>query len=161
MNRNKTGVRYLNVQYNVNPGKRVVACHLTFGLNLNRIPFIEMLKDNDEFIKLVEKEFRVEDWAINDNEWYEPHVVTEIVAFADCAPEDEFDAELGKKIALTRAQAGAFDTAAYIYERIQDIFIKAANEIDVRFENCIDSIDKCNCHVETLVERAYGKEDAE
>ena len=161
MNRNKTGVRYLNVQYNVNPGKRVVACHLTFGLSLNRIPFIEMLKDNDEFIKLVEKEFRVEDWAINENEWYEPHVVTEVVAFADCAPEDEFDAELGKKIALTRAQAGAFDTAAYIYERIQDIFIKAANEIDVRFENCIDSIDKCNCHVENLVDRAYGKDDAE
>ena len=61
MNRNKTGVRYLNVQYNVNPGKRVVACHLTFGLNLNRLPHIEMLKDNDEFIRLVENEFRVEE----------------------------------------------------------------------------------------------------
>lgn len=158
MNRNKTGVRYLNVQYNVNPGKRVVACHLTFGLNLNRLPHIEMLKDNEEFIKLVENEFRVEDWAINDDCFYEPHVVTEVVAFADCAPEDEFDAELGKKIALTRAQAGAFDTAAYIYDKIQDIFINAANDIDVRFENCVESIDKCNNHVETLVDRAYGEE---
>ena len=158
MNRNKTGVRYLNVQYNVNPGKRVVACHLTFGLNLNRLPYIEMLKDNEEFINLVEREFRVEEWAIDDDFFYEPHVVTEVVAFADCAPEDEFDEVLGKKIALTRAQAGAFDTAAYIYEKIQDIFIKAANDIDVRLENCVDSIDKCNCHVETLVDRAYGKE---
>lgn len=158
MNRNKTGVRYLNVQYNVNPGKRVVACHLTFGLNLNRLPYIEMLKDNEEFINLVEREFRVEEWAIDDDFFYEPHVVTEVVAFADCAPEDEFDEVLGKKIALTRAQSGAFDTVAYIYERIQDIFLKAANEIDIRLENCIESIDKCNKHVDTLIERAYGKD---
>lgn len=158
MNRNKTGVRYLNVQYNVNPGKRVVACHLTFGLNLNRLPYIEMLKDNEEFINLVEHEFRVEEWTINDDFLYEPHVVTEVVAFADCAPEDEFDEVLGKKIALTRAQSGAFDTAAYIYERIQDIFLKAANEIDIRLENTIESIDKCNKHVDTLIERAYGND---
>ena len=158
MNRNKTGVRYLNVQYNVNPGKRVVACHLTFGLNLNRLPYIEMLKDNEEFINLVEREFRVEEWTIDDDFFYEPHVVTEVVAFADCAPEDEFDEVLGKKIALTRAQSGAFDTAAYIYERIQDIFLKAANEIDIRLENSIESIDKCNKHVDTLIERAYGKD---
>lgn len=158
MNRNKTGVRYLNVQYNVNPGKRVVACHLTFGLNLNRLPYIEMLKDNEEFINLVEHEFRVEEWTINDDLLYEPHVVTEVVAFADCAPEDEFDEVLGKKIALTRAQSGAFDTAAYIYERIQDIFLKAANEIDIRLENTIESIDKCNKHVDTLIERAYGND---
>ena len=158
MNRNKTGVRYLNVQYNVNPGKRVVACHLTFGLNLNRLPYIEMLKDNEEFINLVEREFRVEEWAINDDFLYEPHVVTEVVAFADCAPEDEFDEALGKKIALTRAQSGAFDTVAYIYERIQDIFLKAANEIDIRLENTIESIDKCNKHVDTLIERAYGND---
>ena len=159
MNRNKTGVRYLNVQYNVNPGKRVVACHLTFGLNLDRLPHIEMLKDNDEFIRLVENEFRIEHWTVNDdNETYAPHVVTEVIAFADCAPEDKFDEELGKKIALTRAQAGAFDTAAYIYDKIQDIFINAANDIDVRFENCVESIDKCNNHVETLVDRAYGEE---
>jgi hypothetical protein len=158
MNRNKTGVRYLNVQYNVNPGKRLFACHLTFGLNLNRLPYIEMLKDNEEFINLVEREFRVEEWAIDDDFFYEPHVVTEVVAFADCAPEDEFDEVLGKKIALTRAQSGAFDTAAYIYERIQDIFLKAANEIDIRLENSIESIDKCNKHVDTLIERAYGKD---
>lgn len=158
MNRNKTGVRYLNVQYNVNPGKRVVACHLTFGLNLNRLPYIEMLNDNEEFINLVEREFHVEEWTINDDLLYEPHVVTEVVAFADCAPEDEFDEVLGKKIALTRAQSGAFDTAAYIYERIQDIFLKAANEIDIRLENTIESIDKCNKHVDTLIERAYGND---
>ena len=159
MNRNKTGVRYLNVQYNVNPGKRVVACHLTFGLNLNRIPFIEMLENTEEFQKLIFNEFRVEDWTVNDDYDYEPHVVTEIVAFADCAPDDEFDIELGKKIALTRAQAGAFDTAAYIYDRIQDILLTAANAIDVRFENCVESIDKCNCHVDTLIENAYGPSD--
>ena len=158
MNRNKTGVRYLNVQYNVNPGKRVVACHLTFGLNLNRLPYIEMLKNNEEFMNLIEREFRVEEWTINDDLLYEPHVVTEVVAFADCAPEDEFDEVLGKKIALTRAQSGAFDTAAYIYERIQDIFLKAANEIDIRLENSVNSIDKCNKHVDTLIERAYGND---
>ena len=95
---------------------------------------------------------------IDDDFLYEPHVVTEVVAFADCAPEDEFDEVLGKKIALTRAQSGAFDTAAYIYERIQDIFLKAANEIDIRLENTIESIDKCNKHVDTLIERTYSND---
>ena len=160
MNRKKTGVRYLKVNYNVNPKKNVITCHLIFGLNLTRMPFIEMLIQNERINDLFNKEFKI-NWYQDENEEVNPYVTSEIVAFAYCAPEDKFDAELGKKIALTRAQAGAFDTAAYIYEKIQDIFIKAANEIDVRFENCIDSIDKCNCHVETLVERAYGKEDAE
>lgn len=156
MNRKKTGVRYLNVQYNVNPVKRVVTCYLTFGLSLNRLPHIEMLKDNDEFIKFIENEFRIEDWVINNDCFYdEPHIVTDVLAFADCAPEDEFDAELGKKIALTRAQSEAFDIAAYIYGKIQDIFIKAANDIDIKHENCVGSIEKCNNHVYKLIENAY------
>lgn len=153
MNRKKTGVRYLNVHYNVNPGKRVVACHLTFGLCLNNIPHIEMLKDNDEFNKLIFEEFRVEDWSIDEYNLFEPHVVCEIVGFADCAPEDEFNEEIGKKIASTRAQIGAFDTAAYIYERIQNIFINAANDIDIRLENCVLSIDNCDNHINDILDK--------
>lgn len=155
MNRKKTGVRYLNVQYNVNPVKRVVACHLIFGLNLYRFPCIEMLDANEDFINLANKEFRVENWRVNDDNIYEPHIVTEIVAFAYCDPNDEFDENLGKKIALTRAQQGAFDTAAYIYEKAQDCLIKAANDIDIRYENCVESIEKCNNHVDELIENAY------
>jgi len=150
MNRKKTGVRYLNVQYNVNPVKRVVACHLTFGLSLYRFPHIEMLKDNDEFIK----EFKIEHWQINDD-IYEPHIVTEIVAFAYCNPNDKFDENLGKKIALTRAQQAAFGTAAYIYERAQDCLAKAINDICIKYDNCVESFAKCNNHVDELIENTY------
>ena len=36
-----------------------------------------------------------------------------IKGVAKCDPEDEFDITLGKKIALTRAQQGAFEDAEY------------------------------------------------
>ena len=161
MNRKKTGVRYLNVNYSVNPVKRVVACHLTFGFNLNRFPCIELLENDNQFNNMLFNEFKVEHWAIEDNVEYEPHLVCQVVAFADCAPDDEFDEVLGKKIALTRAQAGAFDTAAYIYEKCQDILINAANTIDVYFENCVESIDKCNNHVDKLIADKYGEDPTE
>ena len=149
MNRKKTGVRYLKVNYNVNPKKNVVTCHLIFGLNLTRMPFIEMLIQNERINDLFNKEFKI-NWYQDENEEVNPYVTSEIVAFAYCAPEDKFDAELGKKIALTRAQSGAFDTTAYIYDVIQDELLKIANEFDIKAENCEESIIKCNEHVDYL-----------
>lgn len=149
MNRKKTGVRYLRVNYNVNPKKNVVACHLIFGLNLTKMPFAEMLVQNDRIYKLFNKEFKVE-WIEDESGEINPYVTTQIVAFADCAPEDTFDADLGKKIALTRAQSGAFDTAAYIYDVIQSELLKIANEFDLKAENCVSAIQKCNEHVDFL-----------
>ena len=149
MNRKKTGVRYLNVSYNVNSKKNVVTCNLQFGLNLSRMPFIDMLVENDRIYKLFNKEFSVE-WFEDENGDYNPYVTTRIIAFSYCSPDDNFDAELGKKIALTRAQSGAFDTAAYIYDVIQSELLKVANEYDLRSENCVESIQKCNDHVDSL-----------
>lgn len=155
MNRKKTGVRYLFVNYNVNPIKNVVACHLKFGLNLKRMPYGPILECNDRIYNLFNKEFQVEVWE-DENGDVSPYVTSEIVAFAYCAPEDNFDAELGKKVALTRAQSGAFDTAAYIYDIIQDELLVMANTFDVRAENCVESIQKCNDHVDDLT--GYNRE---
>jgi hypothetical protein len=156
MNRKTTGVRYLNVKYNVNEKKKVVTCCLTFGLNLKRIPYAVMLCDNDCIFDLFNKEFEIR-WYEDENGEANPYVTTQIVAFANCSPEDEFDVELGKKIALTRAQSGAFDTAAYIYDTIQNELLNIANAFDVRVENCIESIQKCNDHVDYLITEKYGE----
>lgn len=156
MNRKTTGVRYLNVKYNVNEEKNVVTCVLNFGLNLKRLPYVTMLLDNDRIFDLFNKEFKIE-WYQDENGETNPYVTTQIIAFANCSPDDNFDAELGKKIALTRAQSGAFDTAAYIYDVIQDELLNIANTFDIRAENCIESIQKCNDHVDNLITEKYGE----
>ena len=53
MSRFKTGVRYLKVNYNVNKDKRVVACHLVWGINMSKIPYIDMLIESDVFKNIV------------------------------------------------------------------------------------------------------------
>ncbi len=156
MNRKTTGVRYLNVKYNVNEEKNVVTCVLDFGLNLKRLPYAAMLLDNDRIFDLFNKEFKIELYQ-DENGETNPYVTTQIIAFANCSPEDNFDAELGKKIALTRAQSGAFDTTAYIYDVIQDELLNIANTFDTRAENCIESIQKCNDHVDNLINEKYGE----
>lgn len=156
MNRKTTGVRYLNVKYNVNEEKNVVTCVLDFGLNLKRLPYAAMLLDNDRIFDLFNKEFKIEFYQ-DENGETNPYVTTQIIAFANCSPEDNFDTELGKKIALTRAQSGAFDTTAYIYDVIQDELLNIANTFDIRAENCVDSIQKCNDHVNYLINEKYGE----
>lgn len=156
MNRKKTSVRYLNVKYNVNPDKKVVTCVLNFGINLNTFPYASMLLHNDRIFDLFNKEFSI-DMYTDENGDMNPYVTSQIIAFANCSQDDEFDEEFGKKVSLTRAQEGAFDTAAYIYDKIQNELLNIANIFDTRAENCIESISKCNEHVNYLINEKYGE----
>jgi hypothetical protein len=150
MRKLKTGVCYLDVNYNVNTNKRAVACNLTFGINLNRIPFNDMLLGSVRFKEFLDNNFYIEDWLLGDNNEEGTYAVANIVGLSYCHPEDEFDAELGKKIALTRAQEGAFEQAQVFWNKAEEVMLEAANRFSVISENCDDSRIKCIEHTNEL-----------
>ena len=152
MRKLKTGVSYLDVKYNWNENKRVVACHLKWGINLDRVPFIDMLTGSVQFKNFLDK-FTLEEWENDETGDIGIYAVSEVTGLAYCDPSDNFDVELGKKIALTRAQQGAFEEASYFWNKCEDIMLEAANRFSVISENCVDSYIKCKEHVYELPEK--------
>ena len=152
MRKLKTGVSYLDVKYNWNENKRVVACHLKWGINLDRVPFIDMLTGSVQFKNFLDK-FNLEEWENYETGDVGLYAVSEVTGLAYCDPSDNFDIELGKKIALTRAQQGAFEEAEYFWNKCEDIMLEAANRFSVISENCVDSYTKCKNHVNELPEK--------
>jgi hypothetical protein len=151
MRKLKTGVSYLNVKYNCNENKRVVACHLKWGINLNRVPFIEMLNGSVRFDEFLNNYFNLEEWENQETGDIDLYAVSELTGFADCDPRDNFDIELGKKIALTRAQEGAFEQAQVFWNKAEEVMLEAANRFSVISENCDDSHKKCKDHTKELI----------
>ena len=149
MRKLKTGVSYLDVKYNWNENKRIVACHLKYGINLDRVPFINMLSGSAQFKEFLNN-FNIEKWFNDDNGEVGVYAVSEITGLAYCEPSDNFDIDLGKKIALTRAQQGAFEEATYFWDKCEYIMLEAANRFSVISENCVDSYMKCKDHVNEL-----------
>ena len=152
MRKLKTGVSYLDVKYNWNENKRVVACHLKWGINLSRVPFIDMLSGSTRFKNFLNK-FNIEEWENDETGDVSIYAVLELTGLAYCDPSDNFDVELGKKIALTRAQQGAFEDAEYFWNMCEDIMLEAANRFSAISENCVGSYTKCKDHVNELPEK--------
>lgn len=146
MRKLKTGVCYLNVNYNWNEDKRTVACHLKYGININRIPYIEMIEGYLQFSNGLDA-MHIEEYENSDNGNIDPYIIGETVGLAYCDPDDTFDLELGKKIALTRAQSAAFKDASTFWINLEDIMLEAANRFNTIFENCVESENKCNDHL--------------
>ena len=149
MRKLKTGVGYLDVKYNWNENKRVVACHLKWGINLERIPFIDMLNGSVRFNEFLQK-YHLQEWFNEDNADINTYAVSEVTGLAYCDPSDKFDIDLGKKIALTRAQEGAFADAQVFWNKCEEFMLEAANRFSVISENCNDSFNKCAEHVNEL-----------
>ena len=147
MRKIKTGVSYLNVNYNWNEEKRVVACHLKFGINLDKVPFIDMLNGNEQFNEFLNSYFNIEEWQNNTTGEYINFAVTEVTGFAYCHEDDTFDLEIGKKIAETRAQEAAFEDAEYFWLKCEDIMLNVANRFSVLAEHCVESADNCHNHI--------------
>lgn len=153
MARKKTGVRYLNVNYNVNENKRTVACVLTSGICLDNVPYIGMLIHCPEWNNVM-KNARIESWINDETGKSNLYVVHEVVEFADCNPDDKFDASLGKKIALTRAQKESFKIASEFYAFAESCILNAAERMNALGENCDSSYKNCKNHVIELIDSA-------
>ena len=151
MARKKTGVRYLNVNYNVNKNKRTVACVLTAGISFNRLPFIGMLMGSENWNRGMNN-VRIERWRNDETGILETYYAFDVVGFANCSPDDKFDETLGKKIALTRAQQGAFDEASGFYAFSEDCLLEAADRMAQLRENTDASYFSCKDHAADLAE---------
>ena len=151
MSRFKTGVRYLKVNYNVNKDKRVVACHLVWGINMSKIPYIDMLIESDVFKNIVLPQGNVSLYENDSTGKLEYYITIETVGFADCCPEDEFDTDLGKKIALTRAQRYAFTDAANFYNDCMNIMLNCGDRFSQLFDNCANANESCIDHIDKLI----------
>lgn len=150
MARKRTGVCYLNVNYNINDRKRIISCILNSGINLDKMPNIDMLVENDKFKSLLAKS-TIETWENPDNGNTETYLIFNTVGFAYCTENDEFDIELGKKIALTRAQKMAFNKAKEFYTLCGDYILDASKEIFKLAQNSHMSNLSCKDHVEELI----------
>lgn len=158
----KTNVIYLNQEYNVNPGKQAVHCRLTFGINLDLIPGINLLENsemfNDYINDLTDKNVGCADFvneAVENTQgtiFYTERgwLIFETEGLCKCAPQDNFDAELGKKIASTRAQEEAFKTANLLFIDIHNIVVDEFAGFDVLFTGTADAIKKCKKHAHDL-----------
>ena len=146
----KTNVTYLNKAYNINPDKGTVFCMLDFMIDLNKIPGIKMLVHNDNFVLFMNKitdeykgfatfEYRdcLDDFG---------RILVRTTDIAKCSPNDNFDEELGKKIALTRTQKKAFQIAKDFYWNIFSILMKDVDNIVRLGVNCDSSAYICKAH---------------
>ena len=155
----KTNVVYLNQEFNVNPEKQAVHCRLIYGINLDSIPGIQLLDNSDIFKDYIDDlsnpyngiceyyDEAVEDRTgtifYTDRGW----LIFETEGISKCAPNDNFNAELGKKVASTRAQENAFKDANMFYEDIKTIVNAEFNGLDTVIRGTLNAINKCKKHV--------------
>jgi len=149
----KANVVYLNQVFNVNPDKQSVWCGLTYGIDLSKIPGISTLINNKEFedllTDLTNEYTGIADYEFSDEDGF-GMIVFNTSGLAKCSGEDNFDAELGKKIASTRAQENSFKEAAKFYDQVLAIIENTFDGIYGFYDGCIHASKNCKQHVYDL-----------
>lgn len=74
-----------------------------------------------------------------------------VTAKARCNSTDTFDAELGKRIAESRAKAKAFKISARVYECINKEFKKMLGDVNNRMKACIHEEEMEINHINELI----------
>lgn len=148
MSRNKTHVEYVTHKEYVNAKKGICVSVLTFRINLNKLPeYDNLLWDFAPFRKYVRSLDYVVDFE-NDSKEY---VYWTVRGKATCNSRDTFDEELGKHIALTRAQEKAFEKAEVFYTEvfglIRDNLLSRYNELLL---NCYEAANGEEQHANEL-----------
>lgn len=151
----KTNLTYVKKSYGVNPEKKFVKCALDFEINLDKIPGIQTLAvvpGFEDFINELVYAYKIPCYDTDADGFPSEYgvLVFTTEAVANCAPGDEFDAELGKKLALTRSQKQAFQTA-------RDLYASLFKFVDDEFSGLMGliygselSADKCKKHEHEL-----------
>lgn len=151
----KTNLTYVKKSYGVNPKKKFVKCVLDYEINLDKIPGIQTLAQMPEFENFINNLVYVYNIPCYDTDVEGFHSDCGVLVFtteavAQCAPGDEFNEDLGRKLALTRAQKQAFQTARGFYSELFSL-------VDNEFAGLVDliygsdmSADKCKVHEHEL-----------
>ena len=115
MSRNKTHLEYVEHKEYVNTKQGICVSVLTFRIKLSNLPEYDMLWDFDPLKKYI----NTLDHRIDDI--FNEYVYWTVKGKSICSENDTFDEELGKHIALTRAQEKAFKTAGNFFANIYNI----------------------------------------
>ena len=147
----KTNVTYLKHVYTVNENKKTVHCQLQFGINMNKLPGIDWLDKNQNFVDFINELINCgfAKLVYDKNITY---LAINAEGIAHCAPEDNFDIDLGKKIASTRAQQNSFKIAKNLYNNFYEFFMEYAMSYKKMFENSHVSSKKCVKHLNDLID---------
>lgn len=146
----KTNVTYLKHVYTVNENKKTVHCQLQFGINMNKLPGIDWLDANQQFVDFINEliDCGFAKLVYDKNITY---LAFNAEGIAHCSPDDDFDASLGKKIASTRAQKKSFMIAKNLYDNIYEFFMEYAMPYKMMTTKSAESFNKCNSHVKDLI----------
>ena len=143
----KTTVKYSKESYRevtLEDGRKQIICDLVAEIKLFNIRNFEWLV-NDEMVYAFLK------GKLNKNGNYVIHTR----GIATCAPSDEYNYETGRRIAFTRAQREAFNTAAGVISEVARRFV---DDLQNTAENCFMAADDCLFHTYVLM---YGPDEAE
>lgn len=145
--RNKTNVVHVKTKYVVNDKK--VQCFLTYEIDLSKWPVFGF-KINSDVILKVAKQLKMEYYRVDNETNYPTKIGFVSTASASCDNTDNFDENKGKNIALTRAQAKAFERTCRLYDIIQMELDKSFNEITRIIDNNWHAANKCWDHAMDL-----------
>ena len=145
MSRNKTHLEYVEHKEYVNAKQGICVSVLTFRIKLSNLPEYDMLWDFEPLKKYINTlDHRIDD-IFNEYVYYT------VRGKSICSRNDTFDEELGKHIALTRAQEKAFKTAANFYLNIFNIMHRNLMcKYDTLLSNCLCSAINEHNHIHKL-----------
>ena len=142
--KSKTNVNYTNVEYEVDETNKTVKCYLDYDIQLYKYPLNDLNLDINILISILKK-FDINSIRYNDDG--RPYLEMTSMGSAKCHVHDEYNEEIGKRIALTRSQAKAFETTCKIYDAICERMDKIVNETIRYIDNNYKSATKCWNHV--------------
>ena len=107
-------------------------------------------KINSDVILKAAKQLKMEYYRVDNETNYPTKIGFVSTATASCDNTDNFDEKKGKNIALTRAQAKAFERTCRLYDIIQTELDKSFNEITRIIDNNWHAANKCWDHAMDL-----------
>lgn len=145
--RNKTNVDYVKIGYTVNGNK--TECSLTYEIDLRKWPLNDF-KINSDIIFRVANKSNAKYYETDKRTNYPIKIGFEVSACATCDNIDSFDKLKGQHIALSRAQAKAFERTCKFYDNIQFELDKSFNDITRIIDNNYVAANKCWKHAKEL-----------
>lgn len=150
----KTNVQYLDTQYFLNLVKGTAVCKLEFEIDLNKIPGVENWIENPEVQDFLEENSEWTGCVVDEDDYIVDYgtVLFTVEGKSKATGGDVFDETVGKRVALTRAQAQAFKVATRFYDDIaQIIYDSTVAGLDDLVEGAYRSWDRCMEHADELL----------
>ena len=145
---NKTNVRYVRTNYSnvMNP----VECRLTYEIDINRYP-LNNIQVSSNLIEKVSRELNCSYIKYDKRSNYPTTVAFTVTAQADCDnDQDKYDRVIGERIALTRAQAKAFEKTCKFYDKIAYYVDDALCNMVSIIDNSWGAANKCWKHAKEI-----------